>query len=184
MNISDKSVTKALIANAAVEVAINNPEKFPSVSEICEKAHIDRSTFYYHFKSIEDLFSSIELNMLSDIASTCFDLTDNGFNERFFVPYLRLLKEKQILYKVIISQVKVSTERNVFLDFLYDRFRNLCIQKGLDDETIRQIFIYSQTGCYGCIKNWVQKGCKESEEEVSKFLYECAVALINGPFGK
>ena len=172
---------------AAIDLVSENPNKFPSIMEICDKAYMNKSTFYYHFKSIEDLFSSIELNMLSDIASNCFDLTDNGFNERFFIPYLSLLKEKQIIYGVIISQAKGNTEKNVFLDILdilYDQFRNICIQKGLDDETIRRIFIYSQSGCYGCIKNWVQKGCKESEEEVSKFLYECAVALINGPFGK
>ena len=75
MNISDNSGTKALIANATVEVAINNPEKFPSVREICEKAHIDRSTFYYHFRSIDQLF---------DYHNICsFSRQPQGFRDYF-----------------------------------------------------------------------------------------------------
>jgi len=168
--------------NVAIDLIITSPERFPSIKEIIEKAYINKSTFYYHFKNTDDLFREIEQKMMGDIGAKFIDLTNTGFTDRFFIPYLRLLKKNEALFRAIILQTKNVSTKNSFLDILYDPFSNLCVQKGIEDnKTIKQLFLYSQGGCYVCIKEWALNGFKESEEDVSRFLYECAFALLNGP---
>ena len=173
MNISDNSGTKALIENATVEVAINNPEKFPSVREICEKAHIDRSTFYYHFRSIDQLFDYIE-DIIHSKIKVLLTNAPYEFNERFFVPVLVDIVENAALYKLCLFQVRHATSKlGLFQDY-FEIFKKQCMKNGIkNDKEVVFLFNYVQSGCVGCIRTWVKTGFTETPEEMSEILLNC-----------
>ena len=60
-------VTKMLIRRAFTELLRVKPVQSISIKELCEKAGVNRGTFYAHYASVHDLLMQMEDEMLSEI---------------------------------------------------------------------------------------------------------------------
>ena len=60
-------ITKLLIKKTFTELLTKKPIQKISVKELCEKAGINRGTFYSHYEDIYDLLEKIENEILGDI---------------------------------------------------------------------------------------------------------------------
>ena len=66
---ADSNITKKALANALKELMEEAPFDKINVAQICEKCHMNRKSFYYHFKDKYDLINWIydtEFIMLSE----------------------------------------------------------------------------------------------------------------------
>ncbi len=61
--------TKASLKVALQEVLSENPKGKIRVEDLLEKAHISRSTFYCHYKTIDDLVSSVSEDIFHHVFS-------------------------------------------------------------------------------------------------------------------
>ena len=59
-------VTKLLIRKALTDLLQTKPIQRITIKELCERAGINRGTFYTHYKDIYDLLNRIEAEMLAD----------------------------------------------------------------------------------------------------------------------
>ena len=60
-------VTKMLIRRAFTDLLRVKPVQSISIKELCEKAGVNRGTFYAHYASVHDLLMQMEDEMLSEI---------------------------------------------------------------------------------------------------------------------
>lgn len=100
-----------------------------SVSDIASKADINRSTFYLHYASIEDVMVDIE-NTIAKTATECFD----GFDiKNLRSSTFRLLKRlsesiedprwrNYILFSTISSQIQRRI-KDIFIDKALDAYK-------------------------------------------------------------
>ena len=58
-HLADSNITKRALAEALKELLKAEPFAQVSVGEICEKCHMNRKSFYYHFKDKYDLVNWI-----------------------------------------------------------------------------------------------------------------------------
>lgn len=63
--------SKKAIKTAALQLMQDDPDKTPSVKSVIEKAEVNKSTFYYHFESVQDLLDQMEGEL--------FEKTAEGF---------------------------------------------------------------------------------------------------------
>jgi len=56
---ADSNITKKALANALKELMTEQPFEKTNVSHICERCHMNRKSFYYHFKDKYDLVNWI-----------------------------------------------------------------------------------------------------------------------------
>ena len=56
-------MTKAMIREAYIDFIVENPDEKPSVTEVCERADVNRSTFYTHYRDLDDLHAEIEASI-------------------------------------------------------------------------------------------------------------------------
>ena len=88
--------------------------EYISISEICEKAGVNRSTFYLHYENTSDLlretiayvldnfssYFSVDIKSVSTKFSNC-DLQDLKFvNEKYLYPYLLFIKENFVSFSL------------------------------------------------------------------------------------
>lgn len=59
--------TKLLLTNALVSLLETKTLKDISVKELCDKADINRGTFYLHYKDIYDMMNQIETDILNQL---------------------------------------------------------------------------------------------------------------------
>lgn len=59
--------TKKAIKDAAIALMKDDPAKEPSAKRIIEIAQVNKSTFYYHYESVQDLLDQIEQEFFDDV---------------------------------------------------------------------------------------------------------------------
>ena len=66
--------TATKMDHALMELLRKKPLEYITVSEICKKAGVNRSTFYLHYENIGDLLEETSRLLLDDFAE-CFSAT-------------------------------------------------------------------------------------------------------------
>lgn len=59
--------TKKAIKDAALALMEDDPAKEPSAKQIIDMAQINKSTFYYHYESVQDLLDQIEQEFFDEV---------------------------------------------------------------------------------------------------------------------
>ena len=104
------------------------PFEYITISEICETAEVNRSTFYLHYENTSDLLKETTAYVLDNFASyfsvdaeritTKFadcDLQDLKFvNEKYLHPYLSFIKENQRVFSAVLSQPTAFDSKTIF----------------------------------------------------------------------
>lgn len=84
MNIKDNRrvvMTKKIIKDTFIEMLEKKNIQKIYVRELCEKADINRSTFYKYYESQYDLLAEMENDLLMEIEEKCMDKDDvKGLN--------------------------------------------------------------------------------------------------------
>ena len=108
--------TACLMNEALILLLEKKDYSFITVKEICEKAGVNRSTFYLHYETMDDLLSeSIEyvgnklrkkysekvLNKQIISSSKLEDLI--LITPEYLLPYLEFVKENKAIYKIAFS---------------------------------------------------------------------------------
>ena len=117
-----------------------------TVKEICEKAGVNRSTFYLHYDTIDDLFaetierlnndfiSSFEIKDVKPLIKTA-DKEDMIFiKKEFLEPYLEFVKKNKRVLKMIHKRPILFKNENLYGkmcdEFFYPILSKFGVQKG------------------------------------------------------
>ncbi len=165
---SKYNITASYMDEALLILLEQKEYDFISVKEICNTAGVNRSTFYLHYESIDDLLEETinyaskkfmeKLNQIdnkSDIYNTVLT------REKYLKPYLEFIKENKKLYKLMHDKpqlFKINSTTNRLYENLFDvaltRFK-------VKDEEKEFIFSFYTEGVLGIIKTWLKNDCKE-----------------------
>ena len=173
MNIKNNSRYKASsekIETAFLALILNHKYEDINISQICEQANINRSTFYCHYDDINDLVIKIESKFAKSMAS----IFDYGLkqNHQAFVEMFTFIKENKYFYKAFLSiPYQTLAETNTKIDVL----RNIGEKTNID--RTNNIGIFYRASFFGAgIKEmcrlWLERDCIESPEEMAKLLLD------------
>jgi AcrR family transcriptional regulator len=143
-----------------------------TVKEICEKADINRGTFYTYYENPFHLLTTVETEFYVDVLSDVVSFQHPEDVTMIFTRGLTALKEHGELASVLFGEHCDSE----FLAKLVDVARELCIQtwsKASPDtpkEVLERMYDFVSYGSTRVIQQWLQSGMKESPAEVAEFL--------------
>lgn len=147
-----------------------------TVKKICEKANVNRSTFYAHFIDIYDMIDKMEMELSKELLnkySTYSGKEVEIFSEESFIPFLSHIKEHRYFYKINLQTRKDFPLRRGF-EQLWNVIKSICIENGItSDEEIMYYLVYFQAGFTMILKHWVDTDCKENEADLAKFIKGC-----------
>ena len=147
-----------------------------TISEICQKANVNRSTFYSHYSNTVDLlnetWNSMQIDALKDIQDKGADINLKDIesmdkNElilispKFLIPYLTFIKENKDLYLIYVENA-TTFSKNAFND-IFKNIANPVFKKyDIKDEVVAfYLTKYYITGVTSIVSEWVRKGCKD-----------------------
>ena len=88
------------IEKAFVELLQERELKEITVSDICKKADVNRTTFYSHYDGIEELNASIFKWMVEQFLNIFSEESENREHSFDFLKLFKNIKENQIFYKL------------------------------------------------------------------------------------
>ena len=129
---------------ALIELLEKKEFEYITVKEICEKAGVNRSTFYLHYETIGDLLDECVAYKHDECTRRYAEhltgikerLQSENLEDLIFIspeyrkPYLEFVKDNKCLFKVVLSQPAVfnaeETFKKLFTEIfspILDRFR-------------------------------------------------------------
>lgn len=182
MNKSEsKYYNTALLMDQALLLLLENKEyDFITVKEVCEKAGVNRSTFYLHYESMDDLLKEvidlINKRFLSAFNNISIDPNKLDKNELFFIndkyliPYLQLIKQYKKIYKLIHNKPHVFNNQKAF-NFLYKNIFEVILEKyGVSNDEKEYVFAYFTSGTLAIIDKWIENDCKDDMYKILEIM--------------
>lgn len=147
------------IENVFTELLMTKEMNQISVSDICKRANLNRTTFYANYADIYELADSIKDKLESNLAELYKCEITKGFNSNDYLKLFRHIKNNQILYKIYFKLGYDNDYRIVAYD------RSLA-ERHFQNRSIEYHMEFFRAGITKIIKMWLESGCKETPEEM------------------
>ncbi len=134
-----------------------------TVSDICKKAELNRSTFYANYIDIYDLADKIREHIESEIKDIYQDEYTNKFNSNNYLKLFRHIKNNQLFYK---TYFKLGYDSDYKI-LMYDTHQ---AEKYFDNKYINYHIEFFRNGLNAIIKRWLENDCLETPEEIAAII--------------
>lgn len=162
-------VTKNIIKESYLALLHESKNGMITVTSLCEKAGISRTTFYNHYEYIEDIAEEISDEYIDRLKDLILEYD---------------LDARRILHKVLTEikntddlQLELAAHKSALIDrkisimvnqLLNERFRVIFGVE--DDKLFRMASIYIAAGINAVIGLWINTGFESSVEDVENLL--------------
>lgn len=172
---------------ALISLLENKDLEYITIKEICEKAGVNRSTFYLHYETVADLvnetaetvnkrFTAYFPQVKKDIFEKLGEQELSNLvliTEEYLLPYLRFIKDNQKIYRAAFrnpagmqSHMRYGNLKKYILIPILECF-------GVPPEYREYYISYYIEGIAAVIRVWLGRNCEDSTEMVAAVIEEC-----------
>lgn len=147
-----------------IELIQNKELKDITVTDICEKAKLNRSTFYANYLDVYDLADKIKEELEQEIIDLYPEEVKSKKSSNNFLKLFYHIKDNQLFFKTYFK-LSYSIETKMGYDLaLASLFYN--------NENIDYHIEFFAGGFNAIIKKWLDEGCKKTPEEINQILID------------
>ena len=174
--------TARLMNQALLELLEKKDIEFITITEITQKAGVNRTTFYLHYDSIDDLLEETIANINKEFLSSfnikstpkinskesAFLITDSQL-----IPYLNFCQKNKRILKLVHRKPNLFKSEKAYKK-MYETIFYPAISQFLSDETqkIYNLEFFTQ-GLKGVMYKWIELDCKTEIPELVNIIKNC-----------
>lgn len=168
--------------------------EYITVSEICKRAEVNRSTFYLHYENTVDLLNETARLLLDEFTSYFnIDTTDisnkfkgnslaelNFISDEYIHPYLSYIMENRRVFTTVLSHSD-SFGFNEIFHRLYENIFNPILERfdyPMSDR--KYVMMFYLNGITAIVTEWLKDNCEKTIDEVAQIIYKCIFGQNNG----
>lgn len=151
-----------------------------TVKEICEKAEINRGTFYKHYADVYDLMEKLEDSALQEFEKLLVSTEQNGQ-----IPMLVTLLTSLQKYSDLITALTANSSNTHFISRMMDCCSKYALSHlAMDDSDYltdvkkQHLYSYLIGGTSSLIEHWLQSGFQAPPEEIAHAIQEINDAVL------
>lgn len=174
ISMEDLRVTKTKKALFDALINLMEEEAFENikVSDICEKALINRSTFYAHYTDKYELVSSFIKNLTDELKQELEKNNHISTSKEYYLEMLRLFFSHVEKQKEAYASILIHNRNSIMMDMVYqtldeDIKKHLPLKTGIPSEIVSKFYL-------GAVFNigieWLNSSSKYTKEEVMHYL--------------
>ena len=164
-------MTRRLMKDALMELMENRPLASVSITELCSRADVNRSTFYSYYSDLLQVLKEIEDDIIGQLPEAkpiedCADL-DKQLIEDFTLFFGYVRKHARDFF--ILLQSGDSHFREHLIDTIMRRFRRATTET-IDPLMRRWSYIYCLNGTFGMMKDWISQDFPIGDREFAELV--------------
>lgn len=169
--------TRMRIREAFLECLAKKPVSGITVKEICERAEINRATFYKHYADPFDLLERLEDEAMEEMEKK---LEDCNREQSLLLAILKGMENKENPYALLTSENGDPGFALRVSGFFYQNCRPRLAQNlsGRTEEERDAAYRFVVGGCGHLISQWMKDGMKTSPEQMAVRLQELCTAFM------
>lgn len=166
--------TKMVLRESLIELLKEKPISRLTIKELCQRADINRATFYSHYADQYDLLKQIEAEFIADINSYLdhFNIETVSTNMvQILSKILEYIAENSELCHVLLGNNGIIDFQTYIMKIVSERvvieWRK---KKRVDETTAEYIYTYVATGSIGIIRKWLQDDNPKPSQQMAEFI--------------
>lgn len=179
--------TAKLMDEALFELIDQKDFEYITIKELCKKAGVNRSTFYLHYESMNDLLSESVKGMYADFyehmrkphGDIGTNINDCPIEDLFLItpeylrPYLEYIKEHKKIFKIAKTNVQLVGSDKMYDKMLKTIFLPILSRFNVDEKTSTYAMRFYISGIDAIVDKWVKGDCKDSIDEMVDIIQWC-----------
>ncbi|WP_455716570.1 TetR/AcrR family transcriptional regulator [Anaerosporobacter sp.] len=167
--------TKKVIKESLIELLQEKEIHQITVTDICNKADINRGTFYTHYKDAYDLLQSLEDELFDQILKYALETSLETHLNTLLINIFDLIAQNKQLCKILFCKQRGSKvlDRILYIAYKLD-IDKLIGNPDLDEVHMEYLIKYSIGGIISVIQVWLENDLRESPSDIVKFLNNVA----------
>ena len=163
--------------------------EYITVKEICEKAGVNRSTFYLHYETVCDLLDEcveyINRKFSEKFGDRQKSVSENIKNRNlkdlifitpeYLKPCLEFVKENKLLFKVAMLRPSILRVEKTFADLFRDVFSPVLDCFHYSDESKPYVISFYVSGLIAIVSEWIKHDCLDSTEKIIEICMHCVL---------
>ena len=134
-----------------------------SVSDLCKRTGLNRTTFYANYTDIYGLADAIRDKLEIAVSALYNDEISQGYNSNDYLKLFRHIKENQIVYQ---TYFKLGYDNN----YKIIRYDTALAREHFQNQFIEYHMEFFRAGITQIIKLWLKNGCRESPEDMVEII--------------
>ena len=179
--------------SALMEILKTKSFEYITVSEICKKAGVNRSTFYLHYENTKDLLEETIRNMMDNFVSYFvpdgkispinFEESQKDklvfISEEYLMPYLSYFKENRKIFLTVFENGKLFGFEETYEKLFNNIFNPILDVFKYPENERKYVMAFYLNGINSIIMEWIKEDCVKPEKEVVKIINDCIFGLNN-----
>ena len=185
MNTKDNQRTrlsKMLLKNAMLELlkekkAVNKI----TVKELCERAELNRSTFYAHYGEPKDLLSEIEDELISSVTNhlgKIGDSDDIANAHSYILSFLNYIRNNDKPFRTLLVETADTSFKNKFMNMATSKIVDFNFTLNSAEE--QYVYSYILNGSASVIIQWLRSDYAIDENKLVELLFKMNKDLLQG----
>ncbi len=158
--------------------------EYITVKEICKKANVNRSTFYLHYETMDDLLDESVEHKIRELEKylspksveirtkilTCPIEQLDFITPEYLIPYLNYVKDNRRIFLLFMEKTKSLKLKEVYSGMISKIINPILERFQLNQTEKKYLPTFCISGLIGIISAWLETDCKESIETIFEFM--------------
>lgn len=168
--------------------------EYITVKEICAKAGVNRSTFYLHYETVDDLLTEATESVNRRFLS-CFPQTSVGLPEKindkhpkelvfitreYLLPFLSFVKDNKSIYRAYFRNPKSMDTDSRYNDLKKNILEPVMSRFKIPQARYKYYIAYYIEGTMAIVREWLNNNCGETVETITSIIEECVRPFAGG----
>lgn len=179
--------TAARMDEAFLELLEKKDFTYITVKEICEKAGVNRSTFYLHYETVSDLLAESARYIIDqfveamphDTAEFMSQIQTRPLEELYLItpeyltPYLNYIKKHRRIFRTTLEQASVLGMNDAYLSLNRHVFIPILNRYHVPLPNQKYMMLFYINGIMGIVNEWLKENCEDSIEHMISVIQVC-----------
>jgi AcrR family transcriptional regulator len=182
--------TAQLMNQALIQLLEYKDLEYISVKEICEKAGVNRSTFYLHYETISDLVEE-SIEHITDHFIDLFPKKSSDFvenikqaplnelilvREDYLIPYLNFIHDNKGVFKAAVKNPNCMKTFSRYSRLKQYVFEPIMERFQIPKDVRNYWTCYYINGIWAIIEEWLKNNCREPVEQIATIIMSCVIS--------
>lgn len=172
-------VTKKLLKTALMELMQEKQFSHITIKELCEKADLNRTTFYLHYTNLDVLLNEIEEETAQETLEYIHNIQSSNDETSQITIFLYYIKENSSLFRTLLCNNPNGAFRDTFLSNLMDNTREtMPTFKNPHQTYLVQNFILA--GSLNVITKWIEDYFEIPVDYLANLIFDMTRSVASG----
>jgi AcrR family transcriptional regulator len=160
---------------------------YVTVKEICARAGVNRSTFYLHYETIEDLLTetmthvqqefmglfSVDSDKAVQRLSSCPIEGLDLVTDEYLRPYLTFVRDRKTLFRVAIDHPGTLRADRTYDRMYHSVFETILRRLGVPEADRGYLMAFYIQGIMAVVTRWIEGDCSDPLERIASVIRQC-----------